>query len=330
MKKKIYIYTTLLALLFGFIVPSSNVEAATSNETLQKKVKTLEATINTQKKTISNKDKEIKSLKATNDTQKKTISNKDKEIKSLKSTNDTQKKTISNKDKEIKSLKATNDTQKKTISNKDKEITTLKAKVPVVSTGKIYKDGVSSGSSQFISMGNNDYVEVENLVPLLTTYDDTKIKFDRNSKNLFLGIMPSNGVIGLTNLKLYDESDNNFWSVHLNKWPSGSFSINDKLFSRGIGAETTSDLTVWARYKLDGKYSALNFKYGLGNTFEGKGTITVLGDDQVLFESGVLDKMEDPKQLQIDVKGVKFLRFEFNSVDGDHSSSIIAEPVLIP
>ncbi|MGG1400190.1 NPCBM/NEW2 domain-containing protein [Bacillus salipaludis] len=306
------IFSVLVALIFSFAIiqPSLTVSAATSKASLEKKIKTLEAQVKKQKK-------EITTLNSQLDSKKKEVSLKDSQL--------------STKTKEINSLKSQ-------IAVKNKEISTLKSKIPVVSTGKLYKDGILSGTSQFISMADKDYVELKNIIPLLSVYDANRTVYNRTTKNLFLGVVPQNGHVSLTSFKPYSVKEAWAYSyeIKINRWADGqAFTINNQRYSWGIGASTTY-FTPSIEYKLQGKYKKIKFKYGLDDTTDedARAYITISGDGRMLFDSDNLDIQEDAKEIDLDITGINMIKFDFHYVGDGNSGSfaypVVAEPVLIP
>ncbi|MEH7159031.1 NPCBM/NEW2 domain-containing protein [Neobacillus drentensis] len=318
MKSKVFSVVVALILLIGITLPNVTVEAATSNSALQKRIKSLEEQVKKQ-------TKEIKSLKSSVSTKSKQLITKTKEVNSVKTQ-------LTVKNKEVNTLKFQ-------ISSKNSEISSLKARIPIVSTGKLYKDGISSGSSQFISMGDKDYVDIKNIIPLLTIYDPNRVFYNRTTKDLFLGIVPRNGMISLTQMNPYSVFEMPSYGAELdiNKWSDGqTFSINNKRYITGIGGDTVQPLDVdpYIEYKLNGKYKKLKFKYGLDDKADqlAKGELTISGDDNPLFISGELRTQEEAKEVELDVTGVNILKLTFIHLSPYRTNPylIVAEPVLIP
>ncbi|RFU60781.1 NPCBM/NEW2 domain-containing protein [Peribacillus glennii] len=217
------------------------------------------------------------------------------------------------------------------------EVSTLKKKVPTVIAGNIYKDGVSAGSSQFVTMAGKDYVEIGSIVPLLTVYDETDFVFNRSLKSLYLGLTPRNGMIDLTRLSPYEEY--NYSDLYYLAYDMGSrgIQINGKRYTTGITGRysnwfaSSQSGSVGVQYKLDGKYTALKFKYGMDDNSSASGSLSVYGDGNLLFDSGNIERLEDAKEAQVDIQGVKFLEISINmSPKAQESYPVLAEPVLLP
>lgn len=117
------------------------------------------------------------------------------------------------------------------------------------------------------------------------------------------------------------------------KWNDGSaFTINGQRFSTGISTKLFDD-KIEVTYKLEGKYSSLKFKYGMDDTSTDFGNITIFGDENIIFDSGKMDRMEDPKLATVNIKDYKFIKIQFNSEalnENSMAGPTLADPVLIP
>lgn len=209
---------------------------------------------------------------------------------------------------QVKTLKAENKKLKA-------ENTKLKKSVPSVVSGKIYTNGVQNGTSKFVRMSGKNYVEVDNIIPILTSYTDQQVKYDASGKALYLGIMPSKGVIGLTNMDYYSKAD-----VYFNE----NISINKQRYTKNILGMASIYANNTVVYKFDSKYSKLRFSYGMSDEEKNKGEITIFGDGNELFHSGEIDYQTNAKYAEVDVTGVRFLKIEFKY------NSVIGNPTLAP
>lgn len=209
------------------------------------------------------------------------------------------KKKVAQLEKQVRDLKADN--------------AKLKKSVPSVISGKIYQNGVRSGSSNFVKMGSKSYVEIDNIIPLLTSYTDQQVKFDYKGKSLYLGVMPSKGVIGLTNMDYYEEQR----IVYIDS----DITINNKRYPKNMyGYYNDSSIT----YKLDGKYSSFKFFYGMLDGARYTGKISINGDGNEIFHSGEINFQENAKYVNVNVKGMKYIKITFSS------SAAIGNPTLTP
>ncbi|MFJ7680358.1 NPCBM/NEW2 domain-containing protein [Peribacillus sp. NPDC097198] len=208
---------------------------------------------------------------------------------------------------QVKTLKAENKKLKA-------ENTKLKKSVPSVVSGKIFTNGVQNGTSKFVRMSGRNYVEVDNIIPILTSYTDQQVKYDASGKALYLGIIPSKGVIGLTNKDEYSKD-----GIYFNQ----NVSINKQRFTKNIYGYSHWNNNVVV-YKIDSKYSKLRFSYGMSDSDKYKGVITISGDGNELFHSGDIDYQTNAKYAEVDVTGVKFL--EINS----SYNAVLGNPTLAP
>lgn len=196
----------------------------------------------------------------------------------------------------------------------------LKDSMPIVKSGPIFTNGVKNTTSNFVTVGGKHFVEINSIIPTLTSYTSQQVSFDSNKKELYLGIKPSKGVIDLTDLERYDGS---FYSLDRK-----NFSINKQKYSKNISAiegwspGTRREIT----YKLHGNYSSLQFFYGMtDNPSKNTGEIIILGDgNELLFNSGEVERQEDPKYAEVNVKGVKTITIKFELFAG------IGNPTLTP
>lgn len=204
----------------------------------------------------------------------------------------------------------------KKITQLEAEITKLKKQIPTVYTGKIFMNGVQSNSSNFVTIGGKTYVEVDKIVPLLTGYEENQVKFDDTKKSLYLGTIPSKGTIGLTNLEKYKENwiDVDEPNVYINKQKISKSFTNDH-----------NNLSTYAyiTYKIDSKYSSLQFLYGMEESGH-IGSVIVEGDGNELFNSGDIDYQEDAKYADVDIEGVKFLTIKIDNY------TVVGNPTLTP
>nr|WP_307733338.1 NPCBM/NEW2 domain-containing protein [Caldicellulosiruptor morganii] len=87
-------------------------------------------------------------------------------------------------------------------------------------------------------------------------------------------------------------------------------------------------------YKLHGKYTKFQFKYGvLDSSLKGaRGTIRIFGDNELLGEY-TCELYDDAKSATLNIAGVNYLAIEFQSLVNNDSSKIylaICDPLLIP
>lgn len=87
---------------------------------------------------------------------------------------------------------------------------------------------------------------------------------------------------------------------------SGSLSIGGRLFERGIGMPTNSEI----EFELNGTYETFSAEVGIDDehtNMESKVEFIVLGDGNELWRSGVLTKASGAKDVSVGVKNVRHL-----------------------
>ncbi|PEJ57053.1 hypothetical protein CN692_14235 [Bacillus sp. AFS002410] len=266
-----------------------------------------------------------------------------KQVTSLTSQVTSLKKQITTLTSQKNTLTSTNKSQQTQINSLKSEVARLNKLVPTVKAGKVYQDGIESGGSNFVSMGNKQYVQVDTIIPALSTYKSSDYSYD--GTNLYLGIKPSNGVVNLTKLPIYSTygqsmGSSSDWTA-INKFPNSSFAINGKKYYNGISGYNryNDDEPANIGYKLSRKYSTLEFLLGMDDITrdgEEQSKLVVYGDDEIIYESDKIDYLDEPKSISISVKNVNVIKFEFigrysqtyyyqNSTYTD-----IVNPILIP
>jgi len=201
--------------------------------------------------------------------------------------------------------------------------------------GKMYMDGVSIGGAKFANINGTRYVSVDNIISALTNKTDAEFKYVESKKELYIGAMPVDGEISLTNLQYYASGS---WRIQLDKWSGNEneFIINRKKYYKGIGFYNTpvtggSWGDFWIQYKPNCEYKTLKFKVGIDDQTIGtgyKGGITVIGDGNVLYDSGLLEAQEDAVEQTINISNIKLL--EIKGKGNEFSHIIMADPILIP
>ncbi len=97
-----------------------------------------------------------------------------------------------------------------------------------------------------------------------------------------------------------------------------TISLEGKKHDKGLGVAIDSTVV----YKLNGKYSNFFSEMGIDDQAGNKGSMTfeVWADGKKVFDSGVLNKADRAKWVQLNVKKVKELKLvTTNAGDGDHS-----------
>ncbi|MFD0826382.1 NPCBM/NEW2 domain-containing protein [Neobacillus sp. M.A.Huq-85] len=266
--------------------------------------------------TLSTLKKQVSHLKST-------VKGLEKKISVL--TNDNKKLTA-----EIKKLKSTNSTL--TSENK-----ALKQKVPTLYSGKVYRDGVYLGTTNFIKRNTIDYVAVNSFIPLITEWKNRNFKLVGSSqKVLDLGVAPTKeGKINLTNLKPYNIHEDHDHTVYFRK-DFNYFTINNKRFATGIAALSYNGNMPYVEYNLDGKYKTLSFKEGMIpheiNALN-DGLISIYGDENNIYEGDMMSYTDNPHDVTIDVTNVKILKIQFMvDIHGSYSMGYPAmvDPMLTP
>ncbi|WP_158555943.1 NPCBM/NEW2 domain-containing protein [Peribacillus glennii] len=223
--------------------------------------------------------------------------------------------TTSAKAESVADLKKKNAALEKQVASLKAQNAKLKKSIPTVSSGKIFTNGVQNGTSRFLSWSGRNYVEVDDIIPVLTNYTDNQIKYDATRKALYLGVMPSKGIIALTNMKEYSKHE-----VVIDY----NLSINNKRYSKNLLGTNTTPFRGKINYKIDGKYSSLKFFYGMSDYASKKSNIVITGDGNELFHSGELDYQTDAKYAEVDLRGIKFLTIDLGT------SAVIGNPTLSP
>ena len=90
-------------------------------------------------------------------------------------------------------------------------------------------------------------------------------------------------------------------------------SVNGKVFESGYGAHSEGRLLV----RLDGNAERFTASVGVDDSGDRKGDkgsveFRVIGDDKLLWQSGLMRQGQPAKSLDVDVKGVKYLTLETN------------------
>lgn len=96
------------------------------------------------------------------------------------------------------------------------------------------------------------------------------------------------------------------WPVQTDRSVSGgTLSINGRRFERGLGVHSRTELT----YAIDGAYEKLAATIGIDDAVRPSGSaiFRVLGDAKVLFDSGEVVGSDPPRDIVVDVRGVREL-----------------------
>jgi len=96
------------------------------------------------------------------------------------------------------------------------------------------------------------------------------------------------------------------WPVRRDRGVSAApLSMAGRAFDKGLGVHAKTELD----YLIGGGYESLVATIGIDDAVRPSGSVVfrVLGDGKVLFDGGVLTGQDAPRDLQVDVKGVKLL-----------------------
>lgn len=94
----------------------------------------------------------------------------------------------------------------------------------------------------------------------------------------------------------------------------GGLSVGGRLFQKGIGMPTNSEI----EFELNGTYDTFTSFVGIDDEFrtaDAKVQFTVLGDGKELWQSGALMKTDGMRSLKLDVKNVRRLTLRVRRVD---------------
>jgi hypothetical protein len=144
--------------------------------------------------------------------------------------------------------------------------------------------------------------------------------------------------VSLTQL-MPERTEQGMASVGLNRgygsiwWPPEAkpVRIGDRTFEHGLGMRANNAVT----YRLDGRYQRFQGWVGLDaevlNKPEASVVFKVFGDDQLLFDSGVMRPTDAVRRFDVSVEGIKELKIEAGDAgDGDMwDHADWADPVLV-
>jgi regulator of replication initiation timing len=191
-----------------------------------------------------------------------------------------------------------------------------------VISGKIFVNGVSANTSKFAVINGETYANIEGIIPVLTNKTEESYKFDNAKKELYIGTFPINGNVSLTSFPIYKFD---------RAWYQGS-QIDNISANYSINGQKVYKFIHWRgdiNYKLNGQYSKLTFKYGMGDHGIGtgkKGNFKILADNNVVFDSGELDVQEDMKEATVNITGAKFIILKADT----EAWPFMVNPTLIP
>ncbi|MBU3198519.1 NPCBM/NEW2 domain-containing protein [Clostridium estertheticum] len=193
------------------------------------------------------------------------------------------------------------------VSQLNSTIADYKATASVTeTTGKIYMDGVQvSAVAKFANINGTQYVSADGFISTLTNKTDAEYKYVDSTKSLYIGAMPADGGISLTSLKYYEIAGN----IFVDQWhPDDEFLINGEKIYNGLGFGEGNTAGQWIKYKINCNYKQLKFRVAVDDHTIGtgyKGGITIVGDGNVLYDSGILEAQDAAPEQTINISDVK-------------------------
>lgn len=94
---------------------------------------------------------------------------------------------------------------------------------------------------------------------------------------------------------------------------AGPMTLQGRRFEKGLGVHSRTDLV----YQLDGDYQTLAGTVGIDDAVRPRGSVVfrVLGDGVLLWESGLVRGKDDPRDIVVDVSGVKMMTLQVDYGD---------------
>jgi len=238
--------------------------------------------------------------------------------------------------KDYNNLKTENQKLKNDIAllkKKNEELQKKISSMPQLSYYDVLINGISTAQKvPFISYGGRRYVHFDSILKTFLNVGDMGYIFNDQAKRVEIGafVKNKNGV-WLSDLEYFDKegiySDFGFNATDV--------VINGKKFYKNIWWKEAAYQNNKFRliYKLHGKYTKLQFKYGVLD-FSGKGVrgaVRIYGDNELLGEY-TCELYDDPKSATVNIAGVNYLTIEFESLvdNGEKIYMSICDPLLIP
>ncbi len=136
----------------------------------------------------------------------------------------------------------------------------------------------------------------------------------------------STRVVYLSDLKPSDHEQHGVFDIH---WPvrfdkavsNRSLALNGRSYAKGLGVHAHSELT----YQLDQAYRSFAATVGIDDFTRPAGHVIfkVFGDDRELFNSGPITGRDDPRDVLVDLAGVRVIRLVVHEAEqldiGDHA-----------
>lgn len=104
------------------------------------------------------------------------------------------------------------------------------------------------------------------------------------------------------------------WPVRFDQSLSGGpLSIGGRLFEKGLGVHSLTELT----FEIAGNFETLVATIGIDDSVRPRGSVLfrILGDSRLLFNSGVVTGTDPPRDVIVDVAGVKTLTLTVDYAD---------------
>jgi hypothetical protein len=111
------------------------------------------------------------------------------------------------------------------------------------------------------------------------------------------------------------ESGEPLWPVRQDRAVGGGpLSMAGQVFSKGLGVHSFTELT----FDIGGAYETFVATIGLDDAVRPRGHVVfrILGDDQVLFDSGAVTGQDEPREIKVDVSAVGVLKLVVDYGDG--------------
>lgn len=205
--------------------------------------------------------------------------------------------------------------------------------MPQLSYYDVLINGISTAQKvPFISYGGRRYVHFDSILKTFLNVGDMGYIFNDQAKRVEIGafVKNKNGV-WLSDLEYFNK-EGSYYNFGFN---ATDVVINGKKFYKNIWWNYWADTAQKFRlnYKLHGKYTKLQFKYGVSD-FSGKGSkgaVRIYGDNELLGEY-TCELYDDPKSATVNITGVNYLTVEFESFPNGEGKIYmnICDPLLIP
>jgi len=136
----------------------------------------------------------------------------------------------------------------------------------------------------------------------------------------------STRIVYLSDLKPSDQQQRSVFDIH---WPvrfdravsNRPLALNGRSYAKGLGVHAHSEIT----YQLDQAYRSFAATIGIDDFTRPAGHVIfqVFGDDRELFSSGAITGRDEPRDVLVDLAGVRVIRLVVQQAEqldiGDHA-----------